>query len=247
MDFLIAVQLLTSIPVRVGRACGADRLGRATAWFPVVGLIIGIILAGAHWLLSLFLPAGFTNILIIGILVMLTGGMHLDGLSDTCDGMAGYRPVEERWKIMHDSHTGAFGVVGIVMVLLAKYAALNSVPAGCVRGALVLMPVISRWAMVYAIYTFKYAHPDGMGAAYKQATGAKQLVIASIITLVVAAVLIPWFSFFTGFIAIAGTWLTTTLLALYFRHKFAGLTGDTYGAINELGELAVLFWLVVVL
>lgn len=246
MNFFIAVQLLTSIPVPVNKAYGPERLGQATAWFPVVGLIIGLVLAGLHWVLSLVLPAGFTNALVIGVLVMLTGGMHLDGLSDTCDGMAGYRPVEERWRIMHDSRTGAFGVVGIVLVLLAKFAALNAVPAATISAVLILMPVVSRWAMVYAIYTFKYAHAEGMGAAYKQATKLPQFVTASIITLAIAGALVPLLGM-VGFLVVAGTWLTTTLIALYYRYKFTGLTGDTYGALNELGEVAVLAWVLVAL
>ncbi len=245
MDFLVAVQLLTSIPVPVRKEYGPDALGRATAWFPAVGLILGLVLAGVHYVLALVLPPALVNALVIAVLVMLTGGMHLDGLSDTCDGMAGYRPVEERWKIMHDSRTGAFGVVGIVLVLLAQFAALNAVPAADLTAALILMPVVSRWAMVYAIFAFRYAHPEGMGAAWKQATGKLQLVIATVITLAVAAGLIPLLSW-TGFAALGGVWLLATAAAFYLKFKLRGLTGDTYGAINELCEVGALIMLIVV-
>ena len=104
------------------------QLGRATAYFPLVGLIIGRVLAGLNCLLNSFLPPSVVNVFLIVALVLITGAMHLDGLADTCDGMAGHKPVEERWKVMHDSRTGAFGVVAIVLLLLVKYIALNNVP-----------------------------------------------------------------------------------------------------------------------
>ena len=245
MDFLVAIQLLTSIPVRVNREIGPDRLGRATAWFPLVGLGIGLLLAGLYWVLDLVLPPAMTSAIVLAVLVGLTGGIHLDGLADTCDGMAGYRPVEERWKIMHDSRTGAFGVVGIVLVLLGKWAALGSVPPQYVYGALVLMPVVSRWAMVYAIYTFDYAHAEGLGAAYKRATKLRQYVIATVGALVIAGALIPWLSW-VGFAAVGGALLVTTIVAFYLKSKFKGLTGDTYGAINELAEIAALAMIIII-
>jgi adenosylcobinamide-GDP ribazoletransferase len=220
------------------------QLGRATAWFPLVGLIIGGILAGLNWLMGFILPASVANALLIVALVILTGAMHLDGFADTCDGIAGHKPVEERWRVMHDSRTGAFGVVGVVLLLLVKYVALNNIPTEYLTVTLVFMPVVSRWAMVYAIFTFPYARPEGLGKAYKAATRWPQFTIATVITLVlVAVVLFRWLSVI-GMLVFFGIWIFTTLLALYFKHKFAGLTGDTYGAINEVAEVITLILIV---
>jgi adenosylcobinamide-GDP ribazoletransferase len=145
---------------------------------------------------------------------------------------------------MHDSRTGAFGVVGVVLLLLVKYVALNNIPTEYLTVTLVFMPVVSRWAMVYAIFTFPYARPEGLGKAYKAATRWPQFTIATVITLVlVAVVLFRWLSVI-GMLVFFGIWIFTTLLALYFKHKFAGLTGDTYGAINEVAEVITLILIV---
>jgi adenosylcobinamide-GDP ribazoletransferase len=231
--------------LRLKREISPAQLGRATAFFPLAGLIIGGILAGLNWLFNLFLPFGIVNVLLIVALVIATGAMHLDGLADTCDGMAGHKPVEERWKVMHDSRTGAFGVVGVVLVLLAKYIALDYIPADKMTATLLFVPVVSRWAMVYAIYAFRYARPEGLGKAYKEATRWPQLLCATIFTLAAAAALYPLFKV-TGLLLIGGIWLVTTALAFYFRYKFAGLTGDTYGAINEVCEVMALLFVIII-
>lgn len=243
MSFLAALQFLTSIPVSIKRELGPAQLGRATAWFPVVGLILGGILAGLNWLLSLILPSSVVNALLIVALVLATGAMHLDGFADTCDGLAGYKTVEERWKVMRDSRTGAFGVVGIALLLLVKYVTLNNIPSDVMLPALLFMPIVSRWAMVYAIFAFPYARPEGLGTAYKQATRWPQFTAATVITFFLAAVILfPWFSI-GGVLVMAGVWIVTALFAFYLKHKFAGLTGDTYGAINEVAEVMALIFI----
>ena len=245
MSFLAALQLLTSIPIPLKRELSPAQLGRATAYFPLVGLIIGGILAGLNWLLCLILPSSVTNILLIVALVIITGALHLDGFADTCDGMAGHKSVEERWEVMHDSRTGAFGVVGIVLLLLAKYVSLNSIPSDYMTAVLLFMPVASRWAMVYAVFAFRYARPEGLGKAYKAATRRPQFTIATVIAITIAAALYPLFSF-AGFIIVAGIWITATMLGFYFRYKFAGQTGDTYGATNEVAEVMALLFVVII-
>jgi adenosylcobinamide-GDP ribazoletransferase len=195
-----------------------EQLGRSSAYFPLVGLGIGGILAGLNWVFNLILPAPVTNALLITALVLITGAMHLDGLSDTCDGMAGHKTVEERWQVMHDSRVGAFGVVGIILVLLVQYAALNGVPADKMMAVLLFMPTVSRWAMVYAIYVFPYARPTGLFPLINVA----------------------------GFIVFGGVLIITTGLAFYFKYKFAGLTGDTYGAVNEMAQAIALIVVVII-
>jgi adenosylcobinamide-GDP ribazoletransferase len=222
------------------------QLGRATAWFPLVGMIIGVILAFVNWLLAYILPTAVVNALLIVALVIVTGALHLDGFADTCDGIAGHKPVEERWKVMRDSRTGAFGVVGVVLLLLVKYISLNNIPAEWMLPTLLFMPAVSRWAMVYAIFAFPYARPEGLGTAYKAATRWPQFTIATVITFALAAVvLFRWFSVI-GVLMMAGICIITTLFAFYLKHKFAGLTGDTYGAINEVAETMALVFIIII-
>jgi adenosylcobinamide-GDP ribazoletransferase len=239
------MQFLTGIPVPLKRQLSAEQLGKATAFFPLVGLVLGGILAGLNWVFNLFLPTPVVNILLIVILVALTGAMHLDGLADTVDGMAGHKPVEKRWEVMHDSRTGAFGVVGIALLLIAKFVALDSIPTTVMTGALLIVPVISRWAMVYAIFAFRYARPQGLGTAYKNATGKVQIIVATLITLAIAGALYPLLAY-AGFLVVGGIWIVATMMGFYFRYKFAGQTGDTYGATNEVAEVMGLIILTIV-
>lgn len=239
MSFIAALRFLTSIPLPGKRELSPEQLGKATSFFPVAGLIIGGILVLLNWGLGFILPPALVNALLIAAIVILTGAMHLDGLADTCDGIAGHKSMEERWAVMRDSRTGAFGVVGIAVILLVKYVSLNIIPEEMMIPVLLFVPVVSRWAMVYALFAYPYARPAGLGTAFKQATRWPQFTIATVITFVIAAALFPLFSL-TGLILIFGIWIITALLVIYFRYKFAGLTGDTYGAINEISEVTAL-------
>jgi adenosylcobinamide-GDP ribazoletransferase len=245
MSFLAALQFLTSLPVPIKRELSPAQLGRATAYFPAVGLIIGLVLAALNWLLGYILPVSVVDALLIAALVVLTGALHLDGFADTCDGIAGHKTVEARWQVMRDSRTGAFGVVGIVLLLLVKYISLNNLPPDFRYATLVFMPVVSRWAMVYAIFAFPYARPEGLGTAYKNATRWPQYTVATLITFIAAIALFPFFSVI-GFILIGGILILTTAFSFYLKYKFAGLTGDTYGAINEAAETMALILVIVV-
>ncbi|MCK4274250.1 MAG: adenosylcobinamide-GDP ribazoletransferase, partial [Dehalococcoidales bacterium] len=113
------------------------------------------------------------------------------------------------------------------------------IPPVFMAAVLIFMPVVSRWAMVYAIYVYRYARPSGLGTAFKQATRWPQFTAATIITLAVSVALMPWFSL-AGLLIIFGIFIITTALAFYLKYKFAGLTGDTYGAINEVAEVMIL-------
>ena len=239
MRFLAALQFLTVIPLHRRREFSPGELGGATGYFPVVGLIIGLILAGLNWLLGLVLPPAVVNALLIVSLAVITGLMHLDGFVDTCDGIAGHKTVEDRWRVMHDSRAGAFGMVGVLLLLLVKYASLNSLPSSLMMASLIFMPVVSRWAMVYAIFAYPYARPSGLGRAFKQGTGWPGFILATVVTVAVALALIPLLQL-AGLVILFGVWLITLLVATYLKQKFSGLTGDTYGAVNEVAEVSVL-------
>ncbi len=236
MKFLAALSFLTVIPLPRRREVSPEQVGRSIGYFPVVGIIIGLILAGLYWLLRLVLPSAVVSGLLLVCLVVLTGGLHLDGFVDTCDGIAGHKTAEARWQVMHDSRAGAFGIVGVCCLLIVKYVSLNSVPESLMMMTLVLMPVVSRWAMVYAVFAYPYARPSGLGKVFKQAASQRRLAIA---TLVALAVAIPWFRL-AGLVIMLGVWVIVVAMAAYLKRKFSGLTGDTYGAINEVAEVGVL-------
>ena len=244
MSFLAALRFLTVFRIPGGRTETAGDMGRSTIWFPVIGLIIGAILASLNWVFSLFLPEAVTSGLTIVLLVVITGAMHLDGFADTCDGLAGNKPAEERWKVMHDSRNGAFGIAGMILLLLMKFLLLNSIPQAFIAPTLVLMPVIGRWTMVYALAMYPYARNEGLGKAFKDGVTRMRLLITTIITLGLTVFLAWWADVDYYYVAAIGImaviWILVTAESGYFRRKFAGLTGDTYGAINELAETGTL-------
>ena len=244
MRFLAALSFLTIIHVPLRREISPEEAGRSLGYFPVVGVIIGLGLAGLNWLLGLFLPPAVTGGLLIVFLVVISGALHLDGFVDTCDGIAAHKTVEDRWRVMHDSRVGAFGIVGAVLLLLVKYVSLTSVPESWLTATLVLMPVVSRWAMVYAVFAYPYARPTGLGKAFKQGASGPSFVVATVIT---AAVVIGvvWLAdvtyfYWAGLAIIIVVWVIVVSMVEYLKRKFSGLTGDTYGAINEVVEVGVL-------
>ena len=244
MRFLTALRFLTIIPLPWRREASPEELGGSIGYFPVIGLIIGLILAGLNWLLGLFLPSAVVNGVLIVSMVVISGALHLDGFVDTCDGIAGHKTVEDRWRVMHDSRVGGFGVVGVCCLLLVKYISLNAVPEPLLMVTLVLMPVISRWAMVYAIFTYPYARPSGLGKIVKQGTNWQRFTMATLVTFAVAIGL-AWLAkiayfYLVGLAIMFGIWVIVMVMATYLKYKFSGLTGDTYGAINEVAEACVL-------
>ncbi|MCR4393291.1 MAG: adenosylcobinamide-GDP ribazoletransferase [Dehalococcoidales bacterium] len=234
MQFLAALQFLTIFPIK--RDFSAEQMGRSTAWFPLIGLLIGLILAGFSYLLGWLLPRSLVNIILVALLALCSGALHLDGLADTFDGIAGHRTRERRLEIMRDSRIGGFGATGLALFLIFEYAALNSLPQSWVIWVLILAPTLSRWAMVMAIFVYPYARDQGLGSPFKSTMRWYHLTIATIIALAVSAATFR----IAGIAVVLAVCGVTFLLAGFLVRKLGGLTGDTYGAINELTTLTVL-------
>jgi adenosylcobinamide-GDP ribazoletransferase len=234
LGLLAALQFLTLLPIK--RSFTSEQIGRSTAYFPLVGIIIGLILAGLNYVFNLLLPPSVVNALLVVTLAVLSGGLHLDGLADTMDGIAGHRTPEQRLEIMRDSRIGGFGAIGLALFLILEYVALNSIPAHWMPYTLILAPTLSRWAMVTAIFVYPYARPTGLGRAFKDAVTWQQFAWATMITLVLAVVLFR----VAGLAIFAGVWVIMTLVAMHLKHQLKGLTGDTYGAINEVAAVSVM-------
>jgi adenosylcobinamide-GDP ribazoletransferase len=200
-------------------------------------------LAGCYWLFSLFLPHTLLSALLLVIIVAITGGLHLDGFIDTIDGIAaGHADAARRKSVMKDASVGAIGVIAVITLLLVKFVSLNSLPHSWMMAALVLMPVLSRWAMVYAVFFYPYGRQQGMGGELRKVTRWSGFISASLITLVIVLVLAQ----LTGLAIMVICWLLVLGVAAFLKSKFNGLTGDTYGAINELVEVLVLIIIAVI-
>ena len=239
MGFWVALQFLTIFPTPIRQEVTAEYCGQSLSYFSLIGLLLGVILSGLHFGLTLVLPEPVSNILIIATLAILTGAHHLDGLADTCDGVIAGKSKEERLIIMSDSKVGTFGIVAIVLLLLLKYASLSPAP---IPPALLLMPTLSRWSIVAIIFTFPYAKGSGMGLAFKHGARWYRLIIATVIALAAAIIMLKLW----GLILMAVLWLLVFGIASYFRSRLGGLTGDTYGAINEIAEVLVLILIILI-
>lgn len=233
ISLLTAFQFLTTFPAVIRRAFTAQELGRAVGYFPLVGLALGGILYGMDVGLRLVFPAQVIAALILVAWLLLTRALHFDGFLDTCDGLFGGFTPERRLEIMRDSRVGAFGVAGGGLLLLAKYAAIVSLPY---LSGLLLAPVLGRWAVSLAIFTYPYARDKGLGRDMKDNVHWSQVILATGIAVLAALFFAGW----VGLLAFALAGVVLWLGARFIMRRIPGLTGDSYGALCELVEVVVL-------
>ena len=236
--FLVALSFLTLLPVGVANPTDAE-ISRSRGWYPLVGLLYGLVLVILVLALG-SLPDAFprpllTAALLVTALALLNRFLHLDGLMDFCDAMWGGHTVERRLEIMRDSRVGSFAVAGCCCVLLIKFSALSSlVLTQAVAVALLSFPVISRWSMTLLLTAFPYGRHQGIGSAFF--AGDRPWLATALALLSAAAVC--WLCL--GVVGIAALAMSSLLaLALGFwtmRRLGGGLTGDCYGATNEIVE-----------
>jgi adenosylcobinamide-GDP ribazoletransferase len=236
-SFFAALQFLTLFPwpKRTGR--GAAEVGRAAISFPVIGYLLGAILIAVNWLLASFATAELSSVVLVALLALLTRGLHLDGLGDTFDGLGAGGDRERILRVMDDSHIGAFGVAAIVLVLVLKIHALASIDVDRWR-ALLVAPVLSRWAMVLLGFRSKAAKA-GLGAILIEHLETKHFLFATFITLLLVAAVLHG----TGIAMMAWVAIFTLASKHYFHRRLGGLTGDIFGAVGELSETSVIVFL----
>ncbi len=238
---LAALRLMTVIPVGSTAPTGNNERGVANspAFFAVSGLVIGLASAGVFYGASEFLPVPLAAVLAIALTWVLSGGLHIDGLGDTFDGLFGGRTPERKLEIMSDPRPGAFGVAAIAFVLLVKWIAISELVPESHWGLLVVIAVASRGTAAFAVVLFPYARPLGIGSAYaKPAIWVLPTVVFTTVFFTVV---------FGGWVSLISLGVAAALglgIALYSLRAIGGLTGDIYGAIIELTEVAALVSLI---
>lgn len=234
-SILFALQHLTRLPLPYASFDEAS-CGRATAFFPLAGVLIGAIMAAMVWAAGWYLPVQLQASLLIVLMVVLTGGIHLDGFMDSIDGLFSGRRREKKLEIMRDSRVGAFGVIGAICLLLFKFSLLVGIPAYMLIKLLVVVPAISRWNMTLTIFVFPYARQEGLGAIYKKYCGVGELLMATVLTGAAAGIVLGVY----GALLMLMGGLIACLVGKRVSAELGGLTGDIYGLINELSEVLLL-------
>lgn len=211
-------------------------------WVPWVGVVVGSILGGADWLLAIaHFPITVSSALVVALGIGLTGGLHIDGVMDTADGLA-VLDRDRRLAVMADSHMGAFGGMAAIALLLLKVLALAAIDQQ--RGAvLILISVWGRWGQQWAIATYPYLKKEGKGAFHKLAlptwrTAIPNLLLITLLSLAIG--LIGWVPMALIVKSIVGGLILSGLTSHYFYQQLGGHTGDTYGAVVEWTEALLL-------
>ena len=217
----------------------ADR-GRSLYFFGLIGLIIGGLLVVIDFITKPWWPSAVTNVLILVALLLATGGLHFDGLLDTCDGIFSHRTPEQRLEVMRDSRSGAFAVAAGVLDLLLWWACSVDLTGPHHFAALLLMATTSRAGMVLAVTLFPYARPVGLGKDFREHHGRWAGIVNCVLAFALGYGLLGPAGLFS-----AGAGLASAILAgMYLMTRLPGLTGDCYGAINEVAQIVTLFTLV---
>jgi adenosylcobinamide-GDP ribazoletransferase len=203
-------------------------------YFPLVGVLLAVILLLLTLVLAPLVPKLVLAALLVVALVILTGGLHLDGLMDTCDGLFGGQTRERRLEIMRDSRVGSFGVLAGACALLLKFACFASFGVHALPVVLFVTLPAARWALVLALRLFPGARPNGLGEIFRQDSTSQRLALACALSLVAALLGAQ----LAGLIVWCVVTLTALALGVWITRKLGGLTGDTYGAIAEVAEIA---------
>ncbi|MDR2018208.1 MAG: adenosylcobinamide-GDP ribazoletransferase [Syntrophobacterales bacterium] len=253
-EFLVALQFLTRIPVKIKGNLSEKEIGQSAVFFPAVGVLQGLSAVCAAFFFSLMFSADIASGLVIIILLITNWGFHIDGLADTADAVSvkttgdPMRDTEQRLSVMKDSTIGAIGVVAIISVLLLKYLFVSGLlQKGLtwdVLYVLFLMPVFSKWIMVPIIYHGRSVRDTGLGNIFIRHVNSAVLVESTLLLAVIY--------FITSCSLPEVTWRNITMLFFLFsvslyilgllwvafcKKKFGGLTGDTIGAVSELAEV----------
>ena len=234
-SLLAAFQFLTIFPTLIKRMFTSQEMGRAVAWFPLVGVALGFLLYGVNTLAQLIFPASVSAALTVFAWIIFTRAFHLAGFMDTCDGLFGGFTPERRLEIMKDSRMGAFGTIGGALVLLTEYTALHS--SVNLLSALLLATTLGRWASPLVIYFFPYAREEGLGIEMKRNVRLQEVLVATLIAGVTS-----WFAAggWLGLVLMLSAAIIAFIVAWYAMRLLHGLTGDIYGTVTTTVEMFIL-------
>ncbi len=237
---LIALEFLTPLRLRRVRQWEDRTFGQALAWYPAVGLLIGVALLLVDRGLEQLLPPAPTAALEVALLALLSGGLHLDGVADTADGLALQGDRADRLGVMSEGNIGPAGVMSLVIVLLVLWAGLASLAPPVRSAALLLTPALGRWTVAPVVVLFRPARPRGLGHALHAGAFPLAAPVSTVIAAAAAAALFGP----AGLVLLAVAAVAAVIVAAAASRMLEGVTGDTYGAAIEIAQAAVLLSMV---
>ena len=244
-DFFTALQFLSRIQISRHKKHNWNHstFSRSVPWFPLVGAVIGVLLAGANILLLPYADVLLRCVLLALLEILITGGLFCDGLMDTADGIFSGRDKDRILEIMKDSRVGANGVIAFVVVILLKIALYQAIEGELLTLALFAMPIVTRLAVVFAITHFKYARVDGTGGLFTKYTEKKYAYIAFFMATMLIAVTFSPIVYSASILC----FLYCLDVSSYISKLLGGLTGDNYGFIAETGNVVFVFFIYLLL
>ena len=252
--FLLALGFFTRIPVPSFADFQESDLNHSTKYFPLIGIIVGLVGAGSYAVSAQFLPQNIAVLISMMATIYLTGAFHEDGLVDSADGIGGGWAREQILTIMQDSRLGTYGAVALFLALMAKFQLLSSLDSYFVPFALIAGHALSRLSAVYIMASLSYTKPEGKAKPLATQLSLLDLGIATVFGLMPLCVIVSLLLANNHALAITIKLVLMTLIPMllswfWWRHKIykwlGGYTGDTLGAMQQITELAFYFGLTV--
>ena len=232
---ILMIQFLTRIPIPVALNVTDEDFTKGFKYFPVVGSIIGGLIYAIHFLLR-GVMSPFTGAVIITLAyIYITGGLHMDGLSDSADGLFSGRSKERILEIMKDSRIGSNGALAMMFVVLMKVSFMSEIPMAHLGYVLFLMPIISKYTVVFVSTFSAYAREGGMGNWFIGRVSKGDFIFSSLFTVTMIYLVNP-----NCFILLGGTLIFGWIFRAFCNKQIDGMTGDTIGALSELSDVMVL-------
>src|SRR6266478_8835887 len=241
--FFVAIQFLTRLPVPRALNSSETDIGKAAAFFPLIGVIVGGGTALVFVGMQRILPLPASVFCAIGFAAFLTNGFHEDGLADSFDGFGGGWTKDRVLEIMRDSRIGTYGTLALIFVILGKLTFLSLLPQGQIWRWLIVAHTASRWTILQLCACLPYARAEGQGKLVAKQVGILEITIGTF-TLLLIFILLPWQAALAGLLV---TTLVTLLSGLYFRARLHGITGDCLGAANQLTDVGLYLTAVILL
>lgn len=243
--FFTALMFYSRIPVPKTTSYSETDLNRATKYFPLLGIMVGCIVALVYWLAHFIFPNSLAIILSMVAGIFVTGSFHEDGFADVCDGFGGGWTAEDRLRIMKDSRIGTYGTVGLIFILLLKYISIGEFKPDQIPLVLILSHTLSRLMPVLVIRIGKYARND---ATSKVKPLGKSITKAEFLIAILIGIL-PMVLFWNPYVllVILLPLISTLWLSSYFEKRIGGYTGDCLGAIQQVSETGIYITLLLLL